>query len=102
MELDKGGIKLLMAPVGDLGLEREILDKRVEGIRGLVAALPTLKDPHMEFSLLCSCLAFPKFAFALRSTNMMVHREVREEFDALVKDSLGTILGLALSDTQWE
>ena len=66
--------------MGDLALEREILNKRVEGIRELVTALPTLDDPHIEFSLLRSC-----FAFALRSTDTMAHREVREEFDTLVR-----------------
>ena len=88
--------------MGEIGFEREILDERVESIRGLVAALPSLDNPHMEFSLLRSCFAFPKFAFALRTTDTTAHREVREEFDALVRDSLGDILGLALSDAKLE
>ena len=102
MELGKGGFKLLGAPLGDPGFKREILDRRVESIRGLIAALPTLDNPHMEFSLLRTCIAFPKFAFARRSTDTTAHRDVREELDGLVRDSLGEILGLVLSDAQWE
>ena len=78
VELGKGGFKLLGAPMGDQGFKREILDKRVEGIRGLVTALPTLDNPHIEFSLLRSCFAFPKFAVALRSTDTTAHRYIRE------------------------
>ena len=56
----------------------------------------------MEFVLLHSCLAFPKFAFSLRTTDTSVHNEVRQDFDGEVRKSLSTILGAAISDPQWK
>ena len=55
----------------------------------------------MEFVLLHSCLAFPKFAFSLRTTDTSVHNKVRQDFDGEVRKSLSTILGAAISDPQW-
>ena len=47
--------------MGDRRFEREVLIKRVEGIRRLVQALSSLNDPHMEFTLLQSCFSLPEF-----------------------------------------
>ena len=64
---------------------REVLEKRVRGIKTLLGALPLLEDPHIEFLLLHSCYAFPMFAFSLRTSNTSSQREVRQEFDRLVR-----------------
>ena len=51
--------------MGDRRFEREVLIKRVEGIRCLVQALSSLNDPHMEFTLLQSCFSLPEFSFSM-------------------------------------
>ena len=73
----------------------------VGAIRQLFGALPSLEDPHIEFTLLRSCFAFPKFAFSLRTTNTCAHQEVRWEFDVEVKKALEEILGAPLTYSQW-
>ena len=85
-----------------MGFKGEILTKRVNRIKKLVAALPSLEDPHVEYTLPRSCFAFPKFAFALRSTDTTEHGESRQDFDNTVRGGLGKILGIALTDPQWE
>ena len=56
-----------------------------------MAALPDLDDPHIEFTLLRSCFAFPKFAFALRSTDTVEHGDLRGMFDSIVRGGLSAI-----------
>ena len=56
----------------------------------------------MEFTLLRSCFAFPKFAFSLRTTDTCPHKGVRREFDEEVRKALEQILGAPLTDTQWD
>ena len=63
-----GDWELLGAPVVDMRFE--VLTQRVEGIRCLVQALPSLNNPHIEFTLLCSCFAFPKFSSSMRSSEL--------------------------------
>ena len=98
MVLGAGGFKLLVAPVGNRIFEGVVLARRVEGVRNLVQALPSLEYPHIEISLLCSCLAFPKLAFSLRTTDTSTHLEVKRSFDAIVSGGLEEVLGSPLSD----
>ena len=51
-----------------------MLDKRVGAIRQLLGALPSLEDPHIEFTLFRSCFAFPKFTFSFRTTDTCDHQ----------------------------
>ena len=74
---DEGGFKLLGAPVGSQEFERRVLHKRVWAIRQLFGAFPSLEDSHIEFTLLGSCFAFPKFAFSLHTTDTYANQEVR-------------------------
>ena len=88
-----GGFKLLGAPLGDEGYEGEILEKRVIAIQELLDRLPLLEDPHMEYTLLRNCFAFPKFSFALRTTDTSKHQDLVIRFDSAVRAALEGILG---------
>ena len=48
----QSGFKLLGAPIGEDDFVEEVLKRRLEGVRSLLAELHTLKDPHIEFTLL--------------------------------------------------
>ena len=63
--VEGGGFKLLGAPVGTQDDKDLILEERLVGIQHLLDSLHLLVDPHMEYTLLCSCFSFPKFSFTL-------------------------------------
>ena len=58
------GFCLLGAPIGPPDFCETMVSKRVEKIRAAVANLHHLEDSQFEATLLCSCLAMPKFNFA--------------------------------------
>ena len=96
----EGGIKLLGAPIGDHRFEEEVLQRRLDGIRDMLEHLHLLQDPHIEYSLLRSCLAFPKFAFALRTVDTSGHPDILSQFDTLVKEGMERIVGAPLPPLQ--
>ena len=58
-------------------------------------------DPNIEFVLLYSYFAFPKFSFFQLYTNKCVHRKTCQEFSRLVGQALEEIFGRPLMDPQW-
>ena len=99
---EEGGIKLLGAPIGDDQYVEEVLRRRLESMRSLVAELHTLEDPHIEYTLLRSCFSFPKFAFALRTVDTSDHPDILQDFDLVVKEGIEGILGAPLPPLQWD
>ena len=95
------GITLLGAPLGDSGYEANILQQKVDKVRGITELLPDLQDPQTEFCLLRSCLSLPKIMFLLRSVDTCAHRHLLAQFDLITREALGRILGAPVSDLQW-
>ena len=60
-----------------------------------------MKDPHVEFSLLRSCLSIPKIMFTLRTTNPLHHLDIWESYDNITREAFGRIMGAPLTDIQW-
>ena len=55
----------------------------------------------METTLLCSCLAFPKVAFALRSSPPSYIKGATEVFDLTMREALSELAGGPLQDWAW-
>ena len=87
--------------MGDRRFEREVLIKRVEGIRCLVQALSSLNDPHMEFTLLQSCFSLPEFSFSMRSLDFPVQQGTAMSFNEAGRGDLEEVLGSPCPMTSW-
>ena len=96
------GITLLGTLVGHQGFVAEALQEKVEKIASITSLLPDLRDPHVQFCLLGSCLALPKMMFLLRTDDTSSHQEILSEFDQHVREALIRILGSTLEDVAWE
>ena len=96
------GFKLLGAPLGEKEYEEQLLEKRLADNRHLLDSLHLLEDPHLEYTLLKNCFAFPKFAFSLRTTDTSRHLHLLEAFDGAVRGALEGIIGSPLSPPQWQ
>ena len=62
------GFQLLGAPVGSLEYEEE---SRLASVIQLLDMLQTLQEPHMEYTLLRSCLSFSKMVYAMQTVDML-------------------------------
>ena len=60
-----------------------------------------MHNPHLEFVLLRSCLALPKFIFLLRSTDTTNFSEVLLEFDNITREAVSRIMGGPLTHQAW-
>ena len=63
----RDGFCLLGCPVGPPTFCDEALQGRVRKIREALERIHDMEDSHLETTLLRSCLALPKFAYALRT-----------------------------------
>ena len=88
--------------MGNSEFVKSELEAKVEKIRKIVELLPSIQDPHTQFVLLRSCLSLPKLSFILRTTDTSPFKDILQEFDRLVRGALGSILGTALTDLQWQ
>ena len=70
-------------------------------VEEILARLPDLQDAQMEFLLLCSCLALPKVAFALRSCPPSKIRGATAAFDRAMREAVSDLVGTPLSDWVW-
>ena len=95
------GFELLGAPIGSADFSNSLVTSRVEKLRHTLAELPKLEDSHVEFVLLRSCLSLPKLSFSLRTCPPDHLAASLKLFDGLMRDALGSILGVGLSDRQW-
>ena len=73
------GVTVLGAPVGCQGYVREVLEARVTKIKAITTLLPNLEKPHIEFSLLRSCLSLPNIMFNLRTVDCTGHQDILQE-----------------------
>ena len=95
------GIVVLGAPIGYQGFVKEKMMEKVEKVRSITEKLPLLRDPHLEFVLLRSCLSLPKVMFLLRALDTTEHQDVLEAFDSIIRGALSRLLGTPVSDHQW-
>ena len=95
------GIILLGAPLGQDDFTARVLQEKVDKVAAITSLLPDIKDPHVEFCLLRSCLALPKLMFLLRTVDTTKHQPILLEFDRLVREALIRILGCPLRDNSW-
>ena len=99
--VQKKGIKLLGAPVGEKDYKAEILEERVVSVKHLLDNLHHLNDPHIEYNLLRSCFSLNKFSYSLRTVDTSGHQDIMEDFDTAVRGALEAILGCPLPPPQW-
>ena len=96
-----GGFKLLGSPVGPASHCESSVLQRVEKIWETLASLRDLQDSQMETTLLRSCLALPKIAFALRTCPPNHIQQALVAFDETMRDALSDLAGSPLSDWVW-
>ena len=96
------GVTVLGAPVGNEEAVKEALQKRVDKVEQITSLLHNMKDPHMEFCLLRSCLALPKIMFNVRTVDTTPFLPLLQEFDRTTREALVRILGSPVSDQQWQ
>jgi hypothetical protein len=95
------GFPLLGSAIGCNSFRDEIIAQRVTKIKSILSRLPDLQDAQMEATLLRKCLAFPKFAFILRTLPPDVVLSSANDFDNAVRSALGEILACPISDWSW-
>ena len=78
-----------------------VWQKRVDAVAATCAALLRLPDAHVQFTLLRCCLDACKVMDLLRACPYTAARSVCARFSRLLRDSLGTVVGTPLTDTQW-
>ena len=92
---------MLGAPVEWRGFVCQTLEAKLEKVRLITELLPLLKDPHLEFVLLRSCLSLPKVMFLLRALDTTDHQYSLKSFDSITRGALSRILGSPVTDDQW-
>ena len=75
--------------------------KKVQKIRDITSLLPLLEDPHTEFALLRSFLAYPKLSFLLRTVDTSGMSDQLKEFDRITREALTRILGCPIGERAW-
>ena len=96
------GFCLLGAPIGLPEFRESKVLNRVEKIRAACDNLHHLEDSQFEATLLCSCLAMPKFNFALRTCPPSTIQHAIIAFDNLMRETLADLVGRPLSDWAWQ
>lgn len=94
------GFELLGAPVGEKAFCEEYVRNRVEKIEAALKHLELIDDPQVELLLIRSCLAFPRFVFALRSAPPDDIAGAVAHFDQMISSVLTERLGISLTPEQ--
>lgn len=95
------GFDLLGSPIGPLSHCESFVLKRVEKVQDILSKLSDLQEFQMETTLLRSCLALPKVAFALRTCPPILIQQALVAFDYSMQDTLSDLAGGPLSDWAW-
>ena len=98
--IQDSGIKLLGCPIGSREFVQRFLEEKAEKIKSITTELSTLHHPHLEFVLLRSCLALPKFIFLLRTTDSTPFSQTLQQFDHITREGLSRIIGGPVSDLE--
>ena len=89
----RGGFDLLGSPIGPSSYCEGTVLNRVKKVQEVLARLPDLQDSQMETTLLRSCLALPKVAFALRTCPPSHIKEATTAFDNAMREALSDLAG---------
>lgn len=81
---EEEGFELLGVGIGEKSLCEKILLKRIKKIRESLDRLTIVDDPQTELSLIRSCLGYPRFAFAIRSTPPSLILNATSAFDEMM------------------
>ena len=95
-------LTLLGAPVSPEAIE-EVLNSKLESLKLMTKRLELL-DSHEAMYLLKNCFALPKLNYFLRSSPCFLKKDILQEYDSVIKESLVSILNLKLdgqSGTQY-
>ena len=96
------GFCLLGSPIGPASFCETIVSRRVEKIKISIERLRDLEDSQLETTLLRSCLALPKFNFALRTCSPDSIKQACATFDEVIRIALSDVAGGPLPDWSWK
>ena len=99
--VSNGGFRLLGSPFGPASFCTSLALKRVEKIRDTLDSLKSLQDSQIQSTLLRSCLALPKFSFALRTCAPQLIEPALTAFDGTMRDALSDIAGGPIPEWSW-
>ena len=100
--LQEQGVTLLGVPLGHHRFVAAALEEKRIKVTEVTTLLPHLKDPHVEFCLLRSCLSLAKVMYLLRAVDTTDHLDALKEFDDITREGLGRILGVGIPEQQWQ
>ena len=69
--------------------------------RDRLSDLPNLDDAHAAYKILSVCLSSCKMMYAMRTTRSDWAQEVFHDFDALMRETVESMLGLPLPTLSW-
>ena len=96
------GFVLLGSPVGSPSFIASHASAKVEEVKKLISFLPDLKDSHMQFCLLHSCLSLPKLTFLLCTCPPNLIQDASLTFDQVICQVVEDIVGCPLSFWAWK
>jgi len=91
---------LLGAPIGNQQCIDTVLTTKLQELRRLSSRL-SLLNAHDALFMLKNCFAIPKLTYTLRSAPCYESRLLLE-YDAVIRDTLQSVLNISLSDDAWE
>ena len=101
------GIRALGVPVchpgnlSDSDFAHDTWRKRVDAVQRMCDALGEIPEAHIQFTLLRMCLSAAKVMDLLRAAPFLQAGVECARFSALLRNTLGAILGAPVSDQQW-
>ena len=90
---------ILGSPVAPQGVRSEIKTK-LNALRTMISRLKTI-DPHQAFVLLKNSFAIPKLIYLLRSSPAFQEKDLLEEFDMIMRNSMSSITNIEFTDASW-
>ena len=97
----RGGFDLLGSPIGPASHCESTVLKRVKKVQEILAKLGDLQDSQMETTLLRSCFALPKVAFALRTSPPSHTQQATVVFDNAMLKAPSDLAGGPLPEWAW-
>ena len=99
--IKESGIVFLGTPIGSHEFSHDWIKSKILSVNDVTNHLPLLKDAHVEFVLLKSCLALPKIMFILCTTDPTNNRGLWDTFDDITREALIRIIVSPMTDIQW-
>ena len=97
--VDKSSLRLLGSPILDESFPA-FVDEKIQNFNQTSDRLLKINS-HMAFTIIKFCLFVPKFTYVLRCCQLWKHSELVEGLDNMVKNTLSSVLNIALDDRAW-